>query len=78
MSVDVETEVYVSCDGCGSEIYGDDYTVLCSDCLPSLDSLGNCTPIFFKDTYTCLMSHQDFKWDGELPEYCPRCGRQII
>lgn len=77
----IETETYIECDGCGQEIYGSDYTVLCNKCsieeIPSLSNSGYCDPVYFKGMYTCKIKHQDFQWDGELPEYCPRCGRPI-
>lgn len=77
----VETETYVYCDGCGKEVYNEYHTVLCNDCsvkeIPSLSNSGYCSPILFEDIYTCTVSKQDFQWVGELPEYCPRCGRQI-
>ena len=62
-----------------AEIYNEDYTVLCYDCsIKEISSLsGYCDPVYFKGVYTCKTKRQDFKWDGELPEYCPRCGRPI-
>lgn len=75
----IETETYIECDGCGKEIYNEDYTVLCHDCsIEDISSLsGYCDPVYFKGVYTCKTKRQDFQWDGELPEYCPRCGRPI-
>jgi len=77
----IETETYISCDGCGKEIHSEDYTVLCSKCsieeIPSLSYSEYCDPVCFSGVYTCKIKHQDFQWIGELPEYCPRCGRPI-
>ena len=77
----IETETYICCDGCGKEIYNEDYTVLCDKCsieeIPSLSVSEYCYPVNFRNVYTCKIKRQDFEWIGELPEYCPRCGRPI-
>ena len=80
-SMSIETETYICCDGCGKEIYNEDYTVLCDKCsieeIPSLSVSEYCYPVNFGNVYTCKIKRQDFEWIGELPEYCPRCGRPI-
>lgn len=82
MSIDVE--ICVTCDKCGKSMYEGDAVVLCTKCAPAEAQAVStrlaseyCEPVNFKGTYTCLTSKRDFMWSGELPEFCPRCGKPI-
>ena len=82
MSIDVE--ICATCDECGKSMYEGDAVVLCEKCAGDKAQAastglasGWCEPVIFNGTYTCLATKQDFEWSGELPEFCPRCGKPI-
>lgn len=80
MSIEVDYDVSVSCDECGASIDEYEAKVLCSKCASAIDPClcaDACSPTFFKGAYTCLRTKRDFRWDGDLPEFCPRCGNRI-
>lgn len=78
--IDYEVDIQMTCDKCGKTVYEGDCVVLHRKCAGSLDdpsSLPYCSPVPFRDKYTCLGTRRDFDWDGELPPFCPCCGRLI-
>lgn len=81
MSIEYEVDAYATCDRCGKTINVDECAVLCQPCANEKrvneDALQHCSPVFIQGKYTCINARCDFEWRGELPEFCPRCGREI-
>lgn len=61
------------CDSCGcmaSPLYE-----VCESCLDVISDGGkSCRPLPLKDEYLCMNTKRAFRWDGDHPEFCPRCG----
>ncbi len=68
-------------DRCWTTVDVDECAVLCQPCAKEKrvndDALKHCSPVFIQGKYTCINARCDFEWRGELPEFCPRCGREI-
>lgn len=80
MSIDVESTIECTCDKCGKWMSEDEATVLCKKCATNVgvgSVEGYCSPVLLLGKYTCKNTHHDFDWGGELPLYCPMCGREI-
>lgn len=81
MSLEYEIEVYATCDECGKVVDKTNCQILCKQC-QTTGAKGNlhkpyCSPVLFGGKYTCLNTNQDYKWDGDLPTFCPMCGEPI-
>lgn len=81
MSIEYEVDAYATCDRCGTTVDVDECAVLCQPCAKEKrvndDAFKHCSPVFIQGKYTCINARCDFEWRGELPEFCPRCGREI-
>lgn len=81
MSIDYEIDLSLTCDACGRFVGEHECTILCGKCASSMGKTyprtAYCSPVLFGDKYTCLNTRRDYKWEGDLPPFCPCCGEIV-
>lgn len=81
MSFGADVDVYGTCDGCGASIHEGDPT-FCSKCgvvQPQRNTSGKCNWLWGRNDgeYICGYTREEWKWEGQLPPFCPMCGREL-
>lgn len=82
MSFSAEVDVSGVCDACGKSLDEGDPTY-CEKCAGPNASRksahGRCDWMWGRKDgwYICGTTHEDWKWEGQMPPFCPMCGRSI-
>ena len=78
----MDMRMYCRCGMCGDRIdlLREHPYVICDNCLDGIDLAqldGRCRLIPTDSGFMCSKTFDAFRWKpGELPNYCPHCGRR--